>query len=173
MTSRSQEKAEFTEAPTWIPLPHASLRYVFFLSAQVWPGFPKLKLFCFLFFSLPNSAQQPAGEARRTSLKESGTITPWIRMLWQNCGNWQVSLHEITHLLWFGCDAQGLWGQWSEWAFFGRVPIAHWTEEIRVPLSLWLTWEGWHLEPLPAACDLTILCEAPGIYVFKHCCWLR
>ena len=59
MTSRSQEKAEFTEAPTWIPLPHASLRYVFFWSAQVWPGFPKSKLFFFFFpfQTLPSNQQ--------------------------------------------------------------------------------------------------------------------
>ena len=75
MTSRFQERAEFTEAPTEF-LCHTHCSGMFFWSAQVWPGFPKPKL---LFFFFPCqtllSNQQPAGEARRTSLKESGTIS--------------------------------------------------------------------------------------------------
>lgn len=61
MTSRSQEKAEFTEAPTWIPLPHASLRYVFFGVRRCGQDFQSWNCFFFFFFfpcqTLPSNQQ--------------------------------------------------------------------------------------------------------------------
>ena len=48
MTSRFQERAEFTEAPTEF-LCHTHHSGMFFWRAQVWPGFPKPKLLFFFF----------------------------------------------------------------------------------------------------------------------------
>ena len=59
----------------WIPLPYALLRYVFLKCTSV-ARISKAKAVVFFFpCQTLLSNQQPAGEARRTSLKESGTIS--------------------------------------------------------------------------------------------------
>lgn len=90
-------------------------------------------------------------------------VAPWAR---ESGCNLQVPPQEPICLLWFGCDALGLWEQGSGAGVLRGFSVP---PELRDQVLPWpLAWTS------PRACvGLTNLWKPPGICVSKPPCWLR